>query len=202
MDLDLGSQAGQVAAPRTPPHPRGSKKFMLNLGIVSFSVLFATSIASYLFIRLNQANWPPEGMPSMPLGMWLSTLIIIACSMLLQLGLSNIRLGRPGILKTSLAATLVLAVVFLVNQVVSWLPLIQANIVGQANVYTFTFFMLIALHGLHLLGGLIPLGYVTRAATKGFYTRQSNEGVELLVRYWHFLAVVWLVLFVTLLATA
>ncbi len=202
MSTDTDPQTAPAEiSPETIP-PQGSKRFMLNLGILSFSVLFAASITAYLFIRLNQTNWPPEGMPSMPITMWLSTFLIIGCSMLLQLGLSNIRNGRPSFLKTSLLATLVLAVVFLINQVASWLPLIQANIVGQANVYTFTFFMLIGLHALHLLGGVIPLAYVTQAATKGFYSQDSYEGVELLVRYWHFLGIVWLILFATLLATS
>ena len=190
-------------APTPPPaHPRGARKFLLNLGIVSFSVLFVSSNAAFLFFRLKQPDWPPEGMPSMPLGIWLSTVIIIGCSMLLQLGLHSIRQGRPATLKTCLGLTLVLALVFLINQGVSWLPLIQANISDGPNIYTFTFWMLVSLHGLHLLGGMVPLGYATHASANNFYSSKSYEGIELLVRYWHFLAIVWLVLFATLLATA
>ena len=53
-----------------------------------------------------------------------------------------------------------------------------------------------------MLGGLIPLSFVTVRAHRGRYTAARHEGVQLIVMYWHFLDVIWLILFVTLLIGA
>jgi heme/copper-type cytochrome/quinol oxidase subunit 3 len=64
--------------------------------------------------------------------------------------------------------------------------------------YSVSFYFLTALHAAHVLGGIIPMGFVTAASFRGIYVRTSHQGLHLLSMYWHFLDIVWLVLFTVL----
>jgi cytochrome c oxidase subunit 3 len=63
------------------------------------------------------------------------------------------------------------------------------------SLYPYTFYMLTGLHAAHVVGGLVPLTLVMSRARRREYSSSSHEGVQLCVHYWHYLGVVWLVLF-------
>ncbi len=87
---------------------------------------------------------------------------------------------------------------FLVGQVVAWRQLAAAGYVLAGNPANSFFYLLTGLHGLHMLGGLVVLGR-TRVRAFAASTRSSASGaalsVELCATYWHFMLLVWLVLF-------
>jgi cytochrome c oxidase subunit 3 len=98
---------------------------------------------------------------------------------------------------TALSAAL--GVVFLSLQVWSWTQMIVAErTFNVAHLYIFTFYVLTGLHGLHVVGGLIPLVVVARRAAAGRYGSADHNGLVLCAMYWHFLDVVWITLFVAL----
>ncbi|MFH1681903.1 MAG: cytochrome c oxidase subunit 3 [Candidatus Eisenbacteria bacterium] len=70
---------------------------------------------------------------------------------------------------------------------------------GPGALFGFTFYMLTGLHAAHVLGGLIALAVVTARAHRGAYSAADHAGIELCARYWHFLDIVWIVLFAVLL---
>ncbi len=170
-------------------------KYAMGILILSLSMLFAASMVGYLVVRTRAgAGWRPAGMPHMPAGLWLSTAIIIALSIAIETGLRDIRRGERERLERALLIAFALGVAFLINQALNW----RGLLVARKSLYGFTFFMLTGLHAAHVIGGLIPLAVVTRRAREGRYTRIFHPGVALCTMYWHFLAVVWIVMFIVL----
>jgi cytochrome c oxidase subunit III len=173
---------------------RDPGKLGMILLLTSLSMLFGATITAYLVVRSRATGgWPPAGSPGFPPGLWLSTLLILALSFAIESGLRGIRAGNERRLAAASSIALVLAVAFLMSQALAWRVILEA----RANLYGFTFFMLIGLHAAHVIGGLVPLGIVAaRARRGGRYRRESHAGVLYTTMYWHFLAVVWIVMFV------
>jgi cytochrome c oxidase subunit 3 len=76
--------------------------------------------------------------------------------------------------------------------------LVIAGVYLQSNPASSFFYLLTAMHGLHLLGGIVALAWTTVRAWQNAYTPERHLGVELCVVYWHFLMLVWLWLFALL----
>jgi cytochrome c oxidase subunit 3 len=171
--------------------------------LAALGVLFAASIAGYLVVRLRAPEWPPPGMPRLPRGLWITTLVIVACSVTIGRAVASIRLGRTGNTARWLQTTLGLGLVFLAAQAINWWALVTAHVTAQTkNLYAFTFYMLTGLHAAHVIGGLILLGVVIVRARRGRYGSDHHDGVTYAAMYWHFLDVVWVVLFGVLLIFA
>jgi cytochrome c oxidase subunit III len=90
---------------------------------------------------------------------------------------------------------------FLVGQILAWRQLTAAGHVLSSNPANAFFYLLTALHGLHLLGGLVAWGRTATKVWRGIEVADVRLSVQLCAIYWHFLFVLWLVLFVLLLST-
>ena len=150
-------------------------------------------------------GWNPIGEPPI---LWLNTLVLIATSGMLELARRAAARTDIGLTRIHLTAATVLTLVFLSGQVVAW-QIVAAEIGGadRSNAAFAFFVMLTAVHGLHLFGGLFVL---TRAAARLWrdFDPQNviavgaiRQTIQLCATYWHFLAVVWLGLFLLLLST-
>jgi cytochrome c oxidase subunit 3 len=182
--------------------PLASGRLGMRLLLLALGVLFAATLSGYLAIRGRAEVWPPPGVPRLPASLWISTALIVASSFSVQWALRSIRRGMQGPLRLGLALTALLGVAFLVSQTVNWFGLVAANFTARTNLYGFLFYLLTALHAIHVLGGLIPLGGVTACAYSGRYSAERHNAVEYMAMYWHFLDGVWLVLFAVLLLTS
>lgn len=175
--------------------PAGAGKLGVWLLIAALSMLFGAALIGYIMIRQRAASWPPPGMPGLPSGMWLSTLVILASSGTMQLAVAGIRSDSARRLRSAMTATLVLGLAFLLNQSMNWFGPVARQITSTPNLYAFTYYMLTVLHAAHVVGGLIPMGIVFGRARAGRYSAADHAGVEYLALYWHFLTVAWLVIF-------
>ncbi len=198
--------------------PPGTGTLGMWLFLIALGILFASSMVGYLVIRLvtlepgidaitgqivRQAG-PPLGSIQVPVGLWISTTIILASSFSMHLALRAIRYERQTIFRQCLAVTCALAVMFLVIQTPSLWKLLQQNIAYMDQLredstigllpYGMMFF-LILVHALHLLGGMIPLGFITKKAWRHGYDHESCSPVKYMTMYWHFLDIVWICLF-------
>ena len=191
--MDTGTP--QPASGREREEIKGASTFGLWIFIVTLSMLFAASLIGYLVIRFRAPAWPPEGMPALPPGLYLSTFILIFSSLTLHGALDSARKDRQNLLRLMLSATFLLGIAFLASQLISWSTLMGADVYAQANLYAFTFYVLTGLHGLHVIGGLIPLGITLRKAYAAAYGPSWHLPVLHMGMYWHFLLVVWLVMF-------
>lgn len=165
----------------------------------SLSMLFAASLVGYFITRSQSAIWRDASMPRLPGRLFISTLFLIGVSTYLQGGLRAIRENRAQTMMRRLLLGLGFSLLFLGNQALGWSTLSGSSIPENArSLYAFTFYLLTGLHALHVLGGFVPLGVVLVRARSGEYSSSRHEGVLLCVQYWHFLGVVWAILFTTL----
>lgn len=172
--------------------------FGMKLFLASLGVLMAASLVGYVVVRSRATAWPPPGAPALPKGLWLSTLLVIGISAVMQRALSAARRGQAAALRSGLLGATALAVAFLAVQAFNWSALMRLHTREHATLFEFTFYMLTGLHALHVIGGIVPLVVVSRKAIAGAYAPAQHPGVLYCTMYWHFLDVVWIVMFAAL----
>lgn len=171
----------------------------MRLFLAALGMLFAAAVVGFLIVRLRAPAWPPSGTPGLPvLGLWFATAILAALSFALSRAERALAADRQHPFRRALGSALVLAVVFLVAQAVNWWEMIAAGAVPRASMLAFGFFVLTALHALHVIGGLPPLAAVVVRARAGRYDATRRHGVHWVAMYWHFLGAAWLALFAVL----
>lgn len=198
---ETGGRPGEVVRPdgdAGEPVP-GAGSLGMVVFLASLTVLFLASLVGYVVVRVRADVWPPPGSAPLPPGLWVSTAVILACSAAAHAAVAGIRKGNQIRLLVGLLATAALGVAFLMLQAFNWVQLTAADVRPDRDLYGFTFYMLTGLHAAHVIGGLIPLGITLVKAYLGKYTWASYAGVQRVAAYWHFLDVVWLVLFAVLL---
>jgi heme/copper-type cytochrome/quinol oxidase subunit 3 len=162
----------------------------------SLTVLFTATIIGFWFTRITAEQYRAPGLPDLPGGLFLSTLLIALTSLCVWQAQLCVRRNQLEALKRWLLAAAALAALFLLTQTANWFamrPPSDAN-----SLYLATFFMLTGVHALHVLGGFVPLGFVIHHAARRHYSSSRHEGLSLCAQYWHFLGAVWLVLVVML----
>lgn len=170
-----------------------SARLGLRVFVTVVTVVFTLIIVSYFFRRaLSDWNSVPE-----PALLWLNTALLILSSVAMQRARASARRDDLGGVKNGLFAAGLLTLAFLAGQLFAWQQL-GYNSANPASVF---FYLLTALHGLHLLGGLVAWIRTTAKVSRGFAAADVRLSVELCAFYWHFLLLVWLILFGLLLAT-
>lgn len=194
--------------PRSTPFAQRDERFAAGtLGIwlflVSLGVLFAATVVGYFVVRYSAGAEATADLPALPRALWLSTLILLISSGSMHIALLGVRAGRPGQLRFGLLATTLLGFGFLAMQVLCWTqwagPLAEAIADSQARFIITGFYVLTGIHGLHVIGGIVPLTIVALRSWRGVYEPSYYPGVRYCAMYWHFLDAVWLTLFITLL---
>ena len=159
--------------------------------------LFALSISAY-FMRKVGADWRPVAPPMV---LWFNTVMLILASVFFQRARSAAKSGQIDGVRLGLLAGGACTVVFLAGQLWAWRQLSDAGYYLTANPANAFFYLLTALHGVHLLGGLWVWAKTMVKVQRGAAVREVRLSVELCTVYWHFLLVIWLVLFGLLLFT-
>lgn len=174
----------------------------MTLFLASLSMLFAASLMGFLVVRLRAEAWPPSGAPGLPSMLWLGTGVILLASFAVQGARRSAFENRQASLKAWLIATFLLGLVFLAVQADNWREMALAYRGRKPDLYAFTFYMLTVLHGAHVLGGLVSLVVVTVKAFLGRYRAGEARGVRYCTVYWHFLDVVWLIMFAVMMVAS
>ena len=177
-----------------------SEQLLVILGFVTIGVLFAASLVAYVVTRLQVRMFRPEATPGLPVGVFASTLMIFGVSLSMHSAYRSIVENRQESLRRGLSLGAAFAVAFLVGQAFNWVHMIRAqSALPQPTLFAFTFYLLTGLHGLHVLGGFVPLGVVLHRASHREYSSSRCDGVRFCVWYWHYLGVIWLVLLAVML---
>jgi cytochrome c oxidase subunit 3 len=169
------------------------------LFLASLGMGFAALIAGFFVLRHQAEVWPPPDTPPLPAWLWLSTALIVASSGSMHWAVVGARGGRPRRLQLGMVLTLALAVAFLVSQVVNWGLALAARMPPDLNMFAVLFYLFTGLHGVHILAGLVPLTVVTIGAFRGRYAPDDHAGVRYCAMFWHFVDIVWVVMFAVLL---
>lgn len=181
-----------TGAPALPAAKLGLGVFLAVAGS-----LFALFISSYL-MRRHMGDWSA---PPVPRLLWLNTGVLVASSAALQWSLVAARREQAQEMRTGLLAGGALALVFLAGQLLAWRQLAAAGYFLATNPATSFFYLVTAVHGLHVLGGLVALAATTAKAWRAETAGQVRLSVDLCALYWHFLLVAWLALLMLLMLT-
>ena len=161
------------------------------------SVLFGLFIAAY-FIRMGYSDWQSIPVPAL---LWLNTAVLIASSIAFQWAAVSARRESSDGIKLGLYVGGGCTLVFLVGQWLAWQQLQGLGYFVYSNPSNGFFYMLTTVHGLHLFGGLIAWVRATSRVHRSREMVRCRMILELCAIYWHFLLLIWLVLFGLLLAT-
>jgi cytochrome c oxidase subunit 3 len=168
-----------------PPAKIGLGVFLAVVGS-----LFALFISAYS-MRMTMVDWRALPVPRL---LWFNTGVLVLSSVALHWAYLAARRNDIDGIIVGLCAGAASAVTFLVGQLLAWHQLSVAGYFVASNPANSFFYLITAVHGLHLMGGLVALGRTTAKVWRGAGAAQPRLSVELCAIYWHFLLLVWLVL--------
>ena len=170
---------------------RAARKVALVIFLAVVSVLFLLLVVAY-GRRMVYEDWRPG--PQLGL-LWANTVALILSSVALQWAQLAARRKHIDGMRIGLIAGGAFTVIFLIGQILAWRQLSAMEYFNVTNPAIAFFYLITGLHGLHLLGGLIAWGRTVARAWTDFDAVKTTHSVELCAIYWHFLLLVWLVLF-------
>jgi cytochrome c oxidase subunit 3 len=175
-----------------------SAKLILLFAMVSMTMMFA-GLTSAFVVSKSRADWLKDF--QIPTAFYFSTAVIIGCSVAFYLAKKAIEKGNRSATSTFLLITFALGIAFVFLQFRGFRQIIESGyyMTGQGSSITTTFLYVIALmHLLHLAGGLISLLIIIYNHFKQKYNPAQTLGIELGAMYWHFLDLLWVLLFLFL----
>lgn len=179
--------------------PRASRASAAGIGLWVFmgvaTSLFSLFLVAYL-MRLSAADGVAIALPWQA---WLASGLLVCGSLLLQRARGAARGAHPESARRRLQAGGACALGFLAAQLWAWQALLAAQVSPVGNPAASFFFLLTAMHGLHVAGGVAAWAWTLRALGPAAQDPTAWAWrVALLARYWHFLLAVWLALFAAL----
>jgi cytochrome c oxidase subunit 3 len=200
----LGGQAGEHEPEHehhAPPEANQSSRIDrqtlgIYLFIISEIMLFGAFFAAYFFLRVVKSppNWPPKGFDLPVAVAFVNTLILVSSSFTMHWALESIRRGNRRGLKLGLLSTLLLGATFLFIQINEYIHL---GFSIRDDAFGTIFYSLTGLNGAHVTVGLILLLFANIRAHRGHFGTEGKDhlGVEVPGIYWHFVDVMWIVVF-------
>lgn len=201
------SDEAQGAALETAGHHEGhldqdpqvayeSSKLGIWLFLATEVLLFGAIFAAYTVFRLKNPVLFHESaeLLSKTFGT-VNTLVLILSSLTVAMGTAAIKKGEQSRMKLFYSITILLGFVFLGIKFVEYSDKFAHGIYPSENIFFSLYFSLTALHGLHIVAGMIALTVVLIMAIKGKFSAEYNTPVEIAGIYWHFVDLVWIYLF-------
>lgn len=169
------------------------------VALASILMMFTALSSAYIVRAASSSDWQPLQMPRILL---LSTALIILSSATLESARRKWKDAGNQADRRWLLLTVALGVGFLVAQLLAWRQLVRQGVYVASNPHSSFFYLFTAAHGVHLLGGLTALVYLTlrrRAPRENAEAiAKSQAGADAVTLYWHFMDFLWLYLFVLL----
>jgi cytochrome c oxidase subunit III len=188
-----GDDDGLDPAPRRPglDNARLATMFLI-AGEIMF---FAGLVSAYFVLRSIAAQWPPPLQPRLPLLVTgLNTLVLLGSSLAMARAIGA-REDRALLLR-GFTVTGALGGLFLVVQGYEWMRLIGYGLTVVSGAYGVTFYTLIGVHGLHVVGALVWLAIAGARVRSGRALAELTPGLRACGMYWHFVVALWPVLYV------
>ena len=192
------AQPASTSQPRQLPEAATAPRVGLAVFLAVVSSLFALTISAYLMRMEHGADWRALPAPGL---LWINTAVLLLGSIALQWAWHAAKRDRPNALRLGLLVGGGCTIAFIGGQTLVWQQLSAAGHYMTANPANAFFFLLTALHGLHLLGGLVAWARTTLRLWRGAAPAQVRGNVELCAIYWHFLLIIWVILFALVLST-
>ena len=176
-----------------PPVARG--KFALWLFLGTEIMFFTGLIGAYLILRTSAAAWPnPYDRLAVDLTAF-NTFVLITSSWAMVRALQGAQKGDKGELLKWLGLTILMGSFFVGVQVYEYVVLIGQGSVPSQDIFWSTFYAMTGFHGFHVIVGVVWLMCVWVGALRGQYGPRNYLTLELAGLYWHFVDLVWVLLF-------
>jgi cytochrome c oxidase subunit 3 len=183
-----------------PPEPHYSSRILpetlgMYLFIASEIMLFGSFFTAYFFVRIvNGVPWPtpPYHLPIFVAT--INTFILMTSSATMHWATTSIKRGNVWGMRAGLLLTFLMGLAFLTSQLFEYM---RAGFNTSDGAFPTIFFCLTGLHGVHVFVGLSILLIMTIRAFRGHFSAEHHHGVEIGGIYWHFVDVMWIVVFTT-----
>ena len=178
----------------------GKSRILTGFLLVVVGMTFAGLMAAYVMIATNKAaEWHPF---DLPFQVWISTAVILASSLTYHFGKTALDGSGQVAAKKWFIVTTVLGATFISSQLIVWLALVARGYYMQGNPYAGFFYILTAVHAVHVLGGIVALGSIL---LRVWHPTVEHEAIakrqtvaQVVGWYWHFVGGLWIVLLVLL----
>ena len=168
------------------------------LFLASEVMLFGALFSSYVLLRVGAGESWPEGSSilSVPIATF-NTMVLITSSVTMVLSWASLKMNKPGRGRIFLAITLLLAFLFLGVKSYEYYLKFSHHMYPSTSTFLAIYFTLTALHGLHVIGGVLVMGYFWGPGFKMLQTEPERfiNRIEFVGLYWHFVDLVWIFLF-------
>ena len=189
------STAATVVVADHEEHP-DYRVFGLLTFLASESLMFGGFFATYLLLRGAAAAWPPEETEVELLVPAINTLILVSSSLVIHKGDTAIKANNVQGCRTWYIVTALMGATFLGGQIYEYLTLGYGL---STNVFSNCFYLMTGFHGLHVFVGLLLiLGVLWRSRRPDHYSASRHTGIEMAEIYWHFVDIIWIILFALL----
>jgi len=162
------------------------------MALAAIVMLFA-AFTSAMVVRHGVSNdWVSTRLPGI---IYLNTILLLGSSLTLELSRRSLTRGAAKEFVLWLYVTLGLGMAFVAGQLVAWRELAARGVYLATNPSSSFFYVLTAAHGVHLLGGVLALGYVTIHAGRMARGRERRTALDVTAIYWHFMDALWIYIF-------
>lgn len=186
-----------------PQGPDGQLRDKYRIGmwvaLAGVMMMFTALSSAYIVRAAGASDWIPIAMPRV---LWISTALILISSVTFELARKALKRDDQQAYARLLLVTVVLGLGFLGTQLLAWRQLVSQGVYLSSNPHSAFFYLLTALHGVHLLGGILAVDYLLlhawrrRNADQIGSRRKAAAGAVSL--YWHFMDGLWIYLFLLL----
>jgi len=194
--------ADAVTEPGRPAEAKGHSIAWWGMAvlIMTEAMVFASLLSSYIFLRASSKEWPLGDIEPPELTViWLFTAILLGSSGPMLYAEHGIRKGNQARLRLGLALVTLMGLIFFGYLIYEYREL---EFGLRDNAYGSLFYTIIGLHGAHVVGGLLMIGMLQIKAWMGKFSADRHETVAVIGMYWHFVDVVWVLVFSTLYLSA
>jgi cytochrome c oxidase subunit III len=177
--------------------PRGKYRVAIWMALASIVVMFGVLVVAYVTLSRNEL-WRPITVPKT---FFVSTGLILLSSIAIEKARRALLHDEHRQYSLWLSGTLLLGLAFVVSQLVAWKQLIAEGVFLAGNPHSSFFYLFTGAHGLHLLGGMTALAYLTIRARRllfGFEDERRQAATDAVSLYWHFMDGLWVSLFLLL----
>jgi cytochrome c oxidase subunit 3 len=191
---DTSSGDGWGGARGNPETPRRAYFTLMALALAGILMFFMALTSAYIVRKGMGGDWRAIQLPAV---VWLNTAVLVLSSITLERARRQFAAGRLGSFRMWWLLTTALGIAFLAGQIAAWSELVLSGVFLATNPSSSFFYVLTAAHALHLVGGVIALGYVA-ARSNEHLVRRGGLPADVAGVYWHFMDGLWVFLFVLL----
>jgi len=187
-----GGDGGEGGGKRRWPQSPSSRRYAtaIILGILSIVMFFMAMASAFIFLRATSSRWVPLHLPSI---IWFNTIILLLSSGAMELARRRLALADIRQFRRLWSVATALGILFLLGQLAAWRQFVLAGFYVATNQASSFFYVFTGLHGLHLLGGICALLYVSFRKFENAKVSRS-VAAEVASHYWHFMDGLWLFL--------